>query len=224
MNGGHDLGGMHGLGAITPEAEQQEPVFHYEWERRIFALTLATGFLGRWNLDQSRHARERQHPVEYLRNSYYENWLAGLERLLVESALLSQKELDTGRSENHSAPTTHHRVLRQEDVSPAMRRGSPTSVVLNRSARFKAGQMIRVINDHPQGHTRVPRYTRGRCGIITDHYGAHVYPDLHAHGQRVGEHLYNVCFGAEELWGFNNSSSGSVYVDLWEPYLELAED
>ncbi len=40
MNGGHDLGGIHGLGPIDPEPEQVEPVFHGEWEKRVFALTL----------------------------------------------------------------------------------------------------------------------------------------------------------------------------------------
>ena len=84
MNGAHDLGGQHGLGAINPESEAEEPVFHAEWERRVFALTLATGMLGKWNIDESRFARERQHPVTYLSNSYYANWLAGLEKLLQE--------------------------------------------------------------------------------------------------------------------------------------------
>lgn len=75
MKGGHDLGGQSGMGPINPEPESQEPVFHAEWERRVFALTLATGMLGKWNIDESRHARERQDPITYIENSYYENWL-----------------------------------------------------------------------------------------------------------------------------------------------------
>ena len=77
MNGAHDLGGMHGLGPINPELENEEPWFHSDWEKRVFAMTLATGMLGQWNIDTSRHAREHQHPADYLKNSYYENWLAG---------------------------------------------------------------------------------------------------------------------------------------------------
>ncbi|HXH84380.1 MAG TPA: nitrile hydratase subunit beta, partial [Candidatus Tectomicrobia bacterium] len=92
MNGVHDLGGMHGMGAIAPEAD--EPVFHHEWERRAFALTLAAGFLGRWNIDMSRHAREQMPPAEYLATSYYEHWLYGLERLLVERGLVSRDEVE----------------------------------------------------------------------------------------------------------------------------------
>ena len=93
MRGGHDLGGRQGFGPVAPEPEFEEPVFHHEWERRVFAMTLATGMLGQWNIDQSRHARERQHPVAYLEQSYYENWLAGTEKLLLEAGLISQGEL-----------------------------------------------------------------------------------------------------------------------------------
>jgi len=92
MNGVHDLGGMHGFGPINPEPD--EPVFHHEWERRAFALTLAMGAYGAWNLDMSRYARERMEPAAYLRASYYERWLSGLERLLIEKGLLSEQEIE----------------------------------------------------------------------------------------------------------------------------------
>jgi nitrile hydratase len=91
MNGAHDLGGMHGLGPIDPEAD--EPVFHAEWERRCFAITLATGFLGQWNIDVSRYARERMEPGLYLNTSYYEHWLHGLQTLLVEKGMLTEEEI-----------------------------------------------------------------------------------------------------------------------------------
>jgi len=92
MNSVHDLGGMDGLGPIVHEAD--EPVFHAEWERRVFALTLAMGFYGAWNIDSSRHARERTPAAEYLSSSYYEIWLSGLERLLDETGLLTRAEVD----------------------------------------------------------------------------------------------------------------------------------
>ncbi len=91
MNGAHDLGGMHGLDPIDPEKD--EPVFHAEWERRCFAITVAAGFLGQWNIDMGRHARERMHPAEYLSTSYYEHWLHGLQLLLVEKGLLTEDEI-----------------------------------------------------------------------------------------------------------------------------------
>jgi nitrile hydratase subunit beta len=92
MNGIHDMGGMHGMGPILREVD--EPTFHAEWERRAFALTLAAGFLGRWNLDMSRYAREQMDPAHYLATGYYEHWLYGLERLLVDRGLLTQDEID----------------------------------------------------------------------------------------------------------------------------------
>jgi len=92
MNGVHDLGGMHGFGPVVLESD--EPVFHAEWERRAFALTLAMGGWGRWNLDMVRHAREQMPPAEYLATGYYEHWLWGLERLLERHAFLDPAEID----------------------------------------------------------------------------------------------------------------------------------
>ena len=97
MNGIHDLGGMHGLGPI--EREENEPVFHAEWERRAFAVTLAMDAHGAWNLDMSRYARERMEPAHYLQTSYYEHWLHGLELLLIEKGFLTRGEIDAREAE-----------------------------------------------------------------------------------------------------------------------------
>ena len=97
MNGAHDMGGMDGFGPVV--AEKNEPVFHADWERRTFAMTVAMGFYGAWNIDMARHARERMEPGEYLRTSYYEHWLHGLETLLVEKGLVSAEELEARRAE-----------------------------------------------------------------------------------------------------------------------------
>src|SRR6266508_5307956 len=91
MNGAHDLGGMHGFGPVA--IERDEPVFHHEWERRAFAITLAAGFLGKWNIDMSRYAREQMPPAEYLASTYYEHWLFGLEKLLDDTRLVNRGEL-----------------------------------------------------------------------------------------------------------------------------------
>jgi nitrile hydratase subunit beta len=86
MNGIHDVGGMHGFGPVPIEAD--EPVFHADWEARAFAIMLAMSSWRRWNIDASRHARERIPPADYLRYSYYERWVDGLIRQLVESGLV----------------------------------------------------------------------------------------------------------------------------------------
>ena len=224
MNGAHDLGGMHGLGPIDPEPESQEPVFHADWERRVFGLALggSTGALGRWNIDMARHARERQHPVDYLRNTYYENWLVGLEKLLVETGLVTADELASGKSAGPADEATRARRLRAEDVAAALARGRPADAPADTPPRFRPGDRVRAVNRHPIGHTREPRYVRGRAGVVHAYHGAHVLPDLSVLGQRVGRHLYSVRFEARELWGEDADGRSAVYVDLWEDYLETA--
>jgi len=91
MNGVHDLGGMHGFGPINPEPN--EPVFHHNWERRVFGVMIATFGGGHYNVDQFRHAIERMGAVEYLTGSYYEHWMAALEALLTEHGVISQQDL-----------------------------------------------------------------------------------------------------------------------------------
>ena len=180
-------------------------------------MTLATGFLGRWNLDQSRHARECQHPIDYLRNTYYENWLAGLQRLLVDSGLLTEAELQSG-SCGKGFPVQES-VLTKKEVKKKLQEGKSVELPVAEPPKFVIGQEVMVVNRHPIGHTRAPRYTRGRRGTVIHHHGGHIFPDDHAMGNRTGQHLYNVCFDATELWGQDNAGNEQVYVDLWESYL-----
>jgi nitrile hydratase subunit beta len=222
VNGGHDLGGMHGLGPIDPEPEADEPVFHHDWEKRVFALTLATGALGQWSIDMGRHARERQHPADYLRHTYYENWLAGLEKLLVERGLVSADELASGSTSGRADEALRQRMLQAADVTGALAKRGSYEVAIDPPPRFAIGDRVRAINRHPSGHTREPRYVRGRVGVVHEHYGAHVFPDRSAAGQREGRHLYSVRFAAEELWGESAVPASAVYADLWEDYLEPA--
>jgi nitrile hydratase len=222
MNGAHDLGGMHGLGPIAPEPESSEPVFHSEWERRAFAITLACGFLGQWNLDETRHARERQHPADYLRHGYYENWLAGLATLLVEKGLVSAEEMKSGHALSPASETVTRRVLQESRVQTVLKRGGPVDMPSQHAPMFASGDEVRVINNHPRSHTRVPRYTRARIGTVFEHHGCHVFADANSRGDRRGEHLYSVRFESRELWGDSARGRGAVYVDLWEPHLEFA--
>ena len=220
MNGGHDLGGMHGFGPVRPEPD--EPVFHDEWERRVFAFTLACGFLGRWNLDMARHARERIPPPRYLGASYYEIWLEGLLTLLVEQGLVSERELETGRSAAPHSPDL--RVPGPDAVPKILERGGSARADAA-PARFRVGDRVRVRNRHPKGHTRAPRYVRGRTGVIDGHHGTFVFPDAHAHGQGPRpQPLYTVRFKPAELWGKDGEPGSSVYVDLWEEYLGPATE
>jgi hypothetical protein len=122
MNGAQDMGGVHGFGPVQPEPN--EPVFHAEWERRAFALTLAMGMPGGWNIDMSRFARENRPPSEYLAMSYYQIWLAGLERLMAERGLVAPDEVEAGHSLYAAKPIK--RVLSPADVAKTLHRGVPT--------------------------------------------------------------------------------------------------
>jgi nitrile hydratase beta subunit len=217
MNSVHDMGGMHGLGPVAPEAN--EPVFHSRWEARALALVLAAAAHGRWTIDTSRHARERIPGADYLRMSYYEKWFTGLVTLLVESGLVSKAEMETGTPDAGSAKRTP--PLRAAEVGAVLARGGPAEREIAAAPRFATGQRVRARNMHPVGHTRLPRYARGKPGTITRHHGAHVFPDTNAHG--LGEqpqHLYQVRFEARDLWGADALSA--VHIDLWESYLEPA--
>jgi nitrile hydratase len=219
MNGGQDLGGTHGHGPVL--AELNEPVFHTEWEKRAFALTLAASAPGQWNIDMSRFARENRPPAEYLSMSYYQIWFAALEAMLKERGLISDDEIDAGRSLHPPKPVP--RTLSPGDVAQVLYRGGPTERETNTAARFKAGDKVRAKNINPVTHTRLPRYVRGHTGNIERVIGCHVFPDSNALG--TGENpqwLYTVRFGGRELWGADTDLTVSVSVDAWEPYLELA--
>jgi len=213
---------MHGFGPINPEPGAEEPVFHTEWEKRLFGVRFAAGALGKWNIDMSRYARERQDPADYLQKTYYENWLVGLEKVLLESGLVTAEELATGKAAGLADEDIRKRVPNAEQVRVALAKGSPTIMPLAVPPRFKIADRVRAINRHPTGHTREPRYVRGCVGVIHAYLGAHVFPDRSAEGVREGQHLYTVRFEAAELWGESASAKSAVYVDLWEAYLEVA--
>jgi nitrile hydratase beta subunit len=217
MNGAQDLGGMHGFGKVHPEPD--EPVFHADWERRAFALTLAMAMPGEWNIDMSRSARENRPPAEYLAMSYYQVWFAALETMLKERALVTDDEIVAGRSLH--APKPVARTLSPNDVAQVLYRGAPTERETKSAAKFKAGDRVRAKTINPLTHTRLPRYVRGHLGQIERVIGCHVFPDSNAVG--AGENpqwLYTVRFDGRELWGEGADPSVTVSVDAWEPYLE----
>jgi nitrile hydratase len=194
-------------------------VFHAEWERRVHALVIASPTRG--NIDAGRHQRELIPGPEYLRMSYYEKWLTGLCEMLVKDGVVTPEELASGRADP-AAPKATPR-LAPAMVTPALtRRGSYQREAAAQPA-FQVGDAVRALNIHPRGHTRLPRYVRGRTGVVERWHGAHVFPDVHAHGGAEDpRHLYTVRFAARELWGPDASGRDSVSLDLWEPYLERA--
>ena len=226
MNGVHDLGGMHGFGPVV--FERDEPVFHAEWERRTFALNLAMGGWRRWNLDMSRDAKEQMPPAEYLATGYYEHWLWGLERLLEQHGFIDSTAIDRrvrGEDAAAGAGAVEPRAgaLRREDVSRLLRNRRAARLDDPVPPKFKAGDAVLARNVNPTGHTRIPRYVRGRRGVIDRDHGVFIFPDTHAAGLgRKPQHVYSVRFAAGELWGPDGHARDAVYVDLWDDYLDPA--
>lgn len=216
MNGAHDLGGMHGFGPV--EIEKGEPVFHSRWEARVFALNLASGFHGKWNIDMGRYAREQMPAADYLATTYYEHWLFGLEKLLVDQGLVSAKELQAGRPEAKAAAA---RAMHVADVAPFLRNRRAARLDADVAPRFRAGAPVVTRNLHPAGHTRLPRYARGRRGTIERDHGVFIFADTHAMSRdRKPQHCYSVRFSARELWGPGAAACDSVFVDLWDDHLD----
>jgi nitrile hydratase subunit beta len=219
VNGPHDMGGMQSFGPVVPEAD--EPWFHAEWERRAFALTLAMGGTGQWNLDQVRSVRESIPPARYLASTYYQIWVEGLRQLMLARGLVTADELADGRMRER--PREPVSVLALESVAPSLAAGRSTARTAVAPARFSVGDAVRTRELNPASHTRLPRYCRDKRGTISLVHGAHVFADTNALG--LGDDpqwLYSVRFDATALWGPDTTAS-AVHVDCFEPYLERAE-
>ena len=217
MNGAQDLGGMHGFGPVAPEPN--EPVFHADWERRVFALALAMGFTGTWNLDGARAARESLPPAESLASSDYAIWLKALETQIVAHGLAGPAEIAGAAPVGPGKPVA--RVLTADILAPRFRAGFPSDRPAQGPARFAVGEAVRARNLHPAGHTRLPRYVRGRVGTVVRVHGAFVLPDTNAAG--AGENpqwLYTVAFSARTLWGPDGDPDQRVMIEAFEPYLD----
>ncbi len=212
-----DLGGQLGLGAVVPEPEGS--LFHHEWEPEALALVLAMGATGSWNIDMSRAARETL--PDYRRLSYYQIWIAALEKLMLERGQVFADELAQGRMLHPPAPVA--RVLAASAVPAALVKGSSTQRPDSQPAKFQLGQRVKTRAHPVSHHTRLPGYVRGKCGHIERLHGSHVFADTHAQGLgEQPENLYTVVFDGAELWPQEASPGLRVSVDAWQSYLEAA--
>ncbi|HTO43013.1 MAG TPA: nitrile hydratase subunit beta [Burkholderiales bacterium] len=215
MNGVHDMGGMQDMGPI--QREKAEPVFHAPWERRVFALMSVVDVNGPlW-----RFQIESIPPADYLRMSYYEKWLAALGPLLTHAGMATADEVESGRANGPGKGTWH--VVSVAEVATWTAPASAADKKPSAPARFHKGQRVRARNMNPVGHTRLPRYARGKVGTVERDRGVDVFPDAAAQG--LGEkpqRFYSVRFTARELWGGQGSPHDAVYIDTWEDYLEPA--
>lgn len=200
MNGIHDMGGIDGFGPIV--VQRAEPVFHSRWEGRVHAM--CENMAGRlFQADQHRYAIEQMPVLHYLETGYYERWLEAAEKVLIDNGLITREELLSG----HAAVPP---------ATPPGRESRPSEVVPN----LKPGDRVRTLNISPKGHTRLPRYARGKHGIVKTVNGPFLLPDVNAHRSDASwEPCYAVEFTAVELWGPQCNPRDLVCVDVWQSHL-----
>jgi nitrile hydratase len=197
---------MEGFGSV--DIDPDEPAFRHTWEARTFAVAAGALGAGGFNTPMFRHAIERMDPGHYLTSSYYEHWLTAVATLFVEEGMISRRELDdrAGRF-----PLSH----------PAAVGGDGVAAVPQDTPRFAVGESVRVRDVQFAGHTRCPRYVRGRRGVVVRIDPAAPIPEVEAHRrERVLDPNYSVRFEAAELWSDASERNACVHVDLYERYLE----
>ena len=223
MNGIHDMGGMHGFGPI--EREDNEPVFHHDWEGRAFAMRVVTPVPIPGG---ARNNIETMEPLHYLRSSYYEKWLHARVKGLIDSGVLTAEELQARETLYRDRPDTP--MPRREDAERVQT--VLANLRIHRSPRrdvdaqpqFAIGDPVRVRNLHPPGHTRLPRYVRGKRGVVMRFYGFQDVQDAQPPGVTAEpQAVYAVRFAASELWGDAAEANSTVCIDMWESYLESLE-
>jgi len=216
MNGIHDLGGMEGLGPLP--LEEDEPVFHADWERTAFGLNLAAIGSGYFQVDEVRSMLEQMPPADYLAASYYQKWIWALIELLKAKGVITEAELEAGRAlqEGRGRPPVPIEMMKG-----AMSQPLRADVETDRSPEFAVGDTVRARNMHPHHHTRTPRYARGKLGTVIGVHEAYRLPDANAHGNPdVVERCYTVQFSARELWGEDAPARDSVSLTMFDSYLE----
>lgn len=206
------MGGMHGFGAVTPEPDDA-PHHGSIWEARVHAMmNLAIGH-GLFTIDAARFGVEQMNPERYLNTSYFARWLVSLEWNLTAQGYLSNDELDARTAlilKGGELPVVH--------APPARGVSGPPQVVAP-APRYHAGEWVRTRNVNPAGHTRLPRYARGKRGVVTRVQPPEILPDANAHGPGAPlEPTYEVRFESRELWG-DAAEPSLLTLNLWESYL-----
>jgi len=135
--------------------------------------------------------------------------------------MVTRAEVDSGKPA--AGPTKQIPALSAARVPIFWANGAPKMRNVPATANFRVGERVRARNINPPTHTRLPRYARGKTGVVARDHGIFVFPDTNA--QFLGEkpqHLYSVHFAARELWGEQARVQDSVYIDMWDDYLEAA--
>jgi nitrile hydratase len=215
VNGIHDLGGMHGFGPVVIDPD--EPPSPASWVARLIALQEKMEGAGLFNLDAFRYGIERMEPALYLATPYFERWLETIAFNLVHHGWITEEELEARIAQLREHPGAPPPPVSPVKPPPAPIPPEPSQP---RTPRFSVGDAVVARNVHPTGHTRLPRYVRGKRGVVNRVHAPELLPDVNAH--RPGaplEVVYNVRFDADQLWGDSAEPRQTVSIDLWESYL-----
>ena len=217
MNSVHDIGGMDGFPLM--ERDQGFPLKE-DWEREFWGMVFA--LRGVPNSSGGRAYLERMPPVLYLSLPYYAKWLWAREQVLMDNGVVTAEELaNPDGALSQFEPPAGFRPATPAEVVEGLTRDVSAQIETNVAPRFAIGDRVVVKNEHPEGHTRVPRYTRGHRGSIVTQHGAHIFQDELPAGVEIGpQHLYTVAFTARELWGERGHENDTIHVELWEYHLE----
>ena len=113
-------------------------------------------------------------------------------------------------------------ALPLEHVDGLLATGATARMADDVAARFKPGDRVTVRNLNPASHTRLPRYARGKTGTVEADHGVFCFNDTNAHGEgHKPQHVYGVRFTARDLWGEQAAAKDTLYLDLFEDYIEL---
>ena len=212
----HDMGGVPGYGPVEPE--ENEPVFHSEWEGRMFGLvtTVRGGF--------SRRLLEALDPDVYL-SGYYQRWMAAFERGLLDRGLVSEEELEAKTDHFRQNPAARPTRVVDPELTGRVREGMYRQRQEHKTPpcppAFAVGDGVRARYIHHAGHTRLPRYVQGKRGTVTAVYAAYDFPDDVPPGEDVPvQQLYCVRFEGSELWGESAEPGTALHIDMWEGYLD----
>ncbi len=223
MNGVHDLGGMQGFGPV--EREENEPTFHADWEAVVLAIQHAgrQGLL--FNIDEFRHGIERMAPAHYLRATYYEKWLEGITRVLIEKGVLDPQELIARRAffERAARRAGRRGAARAAAVAGPLPAGVDDGLHPRHRGHpaFRAGRGRPHAGDAPaRPHAAAALRARQARRRSTAATASTCSPTRNAHGRgEEPQPLYSVRFDARELWGESAEPNQAVHIDLWESYL-----
>ena len=174
MNGIHDMGGMDRFGKVQP---QDSEAFHELWEKKIF---VANRLVRTESLNAGRSS-ESMKPVDYLSWGYFGRSLHSLEEKVLRNGLVTEEELKN--PEGRLAGVVAFPVIKAEEVEARFQTRRGNRIQIDVPPKFRVGDRVIVKNEHPRGHTRCPRFFRGRQGQVERDRGVWPFPDRLAHAK-----------------------------------------